>query len=252
MGLPRYLVEKKDELLENYLEAIRFYIKNTYRHQMHEAHYDVFIKNFLDYDAELKRYKDCNYLRNLEHKAIHEIKDKYQLFEKPYEFKKCNVKLVKKVTVERNDKNEITVYDYCVLKKILFPEGDITNMQYSEKGEMHYYPNNLRKKKDAYIRIVRMVNNLKKKYQYQNKVYPNRTFPVSLRNIIFDRDNYQCKICGIHRDSLPKDKHLEVDHILAWQDGGQTTLSNGQTVCSDCNKGKHHSKKYLNLIKGGK
>jgi hypothetical protein len=36
--------------------------------------------------------------------------------------------------------------------------------------------------------------------------------------------------------------HLEVDHIQAFADGGLTTYSNGQTMCSECNKAKHHTK----------
>jgi len=39
------------------------------------------------------------------------------------------------------------------------------------------------------------------------------------------------------------DEHLEADHIKAWVDGGKTKLSNAQTLCSTCNKAKHHVKK---------
>lgn len=83
-------------------------------------------------------------------------------------------------------------------------------------------------------------------YIFKDKIYNQRSFPSSLRHYIYQRDNFTCQICGKHKSQLPKKIHLEVDHIIAWQDGGQTTLSNGQTVCSDCNKGKHHAKKYLN------
>ena len=83
---------------------------------------------------------------------------------------------------------------------------------------------------------------------YEAKVYEQRTFPTTLRNYIFNRDNFTCKICNTHKDNLPDKINLEVDHITPWADGGETKLSNGQTICSDCNKGKHHSKKYLKLV----
>lgn len=83
----------------------------------------------------------------------------------------------------------------------------------------------------------------------RNRVYASRTFPASLRAIIFERDNYTCQVCLRGREVL-KDGgiHLECDHVLAWEDGGLTTYDNGQTICSVCNKAKHHAKRYLGLV----
>jgi len=82
--------------------------------------------------------------------------------------------------------------------------------------------------------------------EFSSRVYASRNFPSSLRVLIFERDNYTCKICGRHKDSLIEDGlHLEVDHIIEYEDGGETTYNNGQTVCSCCNKGKHHAKKKI-------
>lgn len=81
--------------------------------------------------------------------------------------------------------------------------------------------------------------------KYEHKVYASRVFPCMLRQLIFERDKYICRLCGRSLSVLEKEgHHLEVDHILAYEDGGITVLSNGQTLCSECNKGKHHSKKY--------
>jgi len=85
---------------------------------------------------------------------------------------------------------------------------------------------------------------LKESKQFMMKEHKSRTFPSSLRQAIFERDNFSCRLCGIHKDkAIEKGLHLEVDHIVEWEDGGKTTYLNGQTVCSDCNKGKHHYKK---------
>lgn len=81
------------------------------------------------------------------------------------------------------------------------------------------------------------------------RVYASRTFPVTLKAIIFERDKYTCRMCLRDRIELQKaGLHLECDHILAWEDGGMTTYDNGQTICSGCNKAKHHAKSYFGMV----
>lgn len=80
----------------------------------------------------------------------------------------------------------------------------------------------------------------------QKKVYSSRIFPARLRAIIFERDNHTCQNCLRDRETLAKaGRHLEVDHIVPWIDGGLTTYSNGRTLCSECNIGRHHAKEFL-------
>lgn len=82
--------------------------------------------------------------------------------------------------------------------------------------------------------------------EVQQRIYVSRTFPDKLRQIIFERDNYTCQVCLRDRAALiPVNLHLEVDHILAWEDGGKTEYTNGQTICSQCNKGKHSAKRHI-------
>lgn len=81
---------------------------------------------------------------------------------------------------------------------------------------------------------------------YKGRVYASRTFPSHLKAIIFERDNFTCQRCLRDRDRLRNlGLWLEVDHIVAVVDGGLTTFTNGMTLCCDCNKAKHHSKRYL-------
>lgn len=85
----------------------------------------------------------------------------------------------------------------------------------------------------------------------QGRVYQSRTFPATLKRIIFERDGYCCRACGKHREQLVAERsHLEVDHIKAWVDGGQTSYENGETLCRECNIAKHHSKGYLRKLSG--
>lgn len=61
----------------------------------------------------------------------------------------------------------------------------------------------------------------------------------SLRYDVLTRDNYKCVICG---RSTSDNIKLHVDHIIPYSRGGETTLDNLQTLCSDCNLGKSNKK----------
>ena len=58
-----------------------------------------------------------------------------------------------------------------------------------------------------------------------------------LRATVLIRDNCLCRMCGA---SPAKDPGvtLHVDHIVPWSKGGETMLSNLQTLCAMCNIGK--------------
>lgn len=70
---------------------------------------------------------------------------------------------------------------------------------------------------------------IKKKKQTRS-----RHIPASIRVSILNRDKYKCVFCG--RNS--KQIELEVDHIIPFSKGGSNDLSNLQTLCFDCNRGK--------------
>ncbi|MBV6626074.1 MAG: HNH endonuclease [Rivularia sp. (in: Bacteria)] len=58
--------------------------------------------------------------------------------------------------------------------------------------------------------------------------------PSSIRVCVLHRDKKKCVFCG--RNS--KQIQLEVDHIVPFSKGGSNDLSNLQTLCIDCNRGK--------------
>lgn len=81
------------------------------------------------------------------------------------------------------------------------------------------------------------------------KVYKSRVFQPSLRAIIFERDGHRCCKCGRGRTQLfPLGLHLEVDHKIAWIDGGETSCQNGETLCNECNSAKHHTKNVAQVL----
>lgn len=63
-----------------------------------------------------------------------------------------------------------------------------------------------------------------------------REIPIGLRYDILKRDNFCCVLCG----AIPKihNVKLEVDHIIAWTNGGKTSRGNLRTLCNKCNCGK--------------
>jgi len=66
--------------------------------------------------------------------------------------------------------------------------------------------------------------------------YQRSILSDSLRYDVLKRDNFTCQICGA---SAKKDGvKLEVDHICPVSKGGKTEISNLQTLCERCNRGK--------------
>jgi 5-methylcytosine-specific restriction enzyme A len=63
---------------------------------------------------------------------------------------------------------------------------------------------------------------------------PSRYIPLSVRVDVLSRDGYKCIFCG--RNS--KEVTLEIDHIIPFSKGGSNEISNLQTLCFDCNRGK--------------
>lgn len=69
------------------------------------------------------------------------------------------------------------------------------------------------------------------------------------RNLIFQRDNYTCQLCGI------RGNYIHVDHILPFStnEDKRLDLQNGRTLCVDCHKktdtygGKMHRKRKSNV-----
>jgi len=63
-----------------------------------------------------------------------------------------------------------------------------------------------------------------------------RKLTAGLRFIIFQRDNFKCKLCGA--SGVESKVRLEVDHIIPISKWGRTEELNLQTICRECNIGK--------------
>ncbi len=56
-----------------------------------------------------------------------------------------------------------------------------------------------------------------------------------LRYRVMKRDEFKCQTCG---RTWSQGNILEIDHIIPWSKGGETTFDNLRTLCSSCNRGK--------------
>jgi hypothetical protein len=59
-----------------------------------------------------------------------------------------------------------------------------------------------------------------------------RLMTKQLRNVIAERDNYTCQICG---KEMYDGVGLQIDHIIPIAKGGKSVPSNLQVLCSKCN-----------------
>jgi len=119
-------------------------------------------------------------------------------------------------------------------------EGEPTKVQ-------RRYLSKYEKRRTARIeREMELVRQRDKRLAYRHKVYQSRTFPPTVSVLIWERDDYTCKCCNRNQEELRRiGRWLTVDHIQEWEDGGLTTMGNGQTLCNVCNTAKHHAKWYF-------
>lgn len=83
-----------------------------------------------------------------------------------------------------------------------------------------------------------------------NKVHKKtrKSITPKIRLEVFKRDNYTCKSCGRSPVLIPG-LSLEVDHIEPFSYGGEDKLSNYQTLCINCNRGKGNDESLNRTIK---
>jgi hypothetical protein len=65
----------------------------------------------------------------------------------------------------------------------------------------------------------------------------SRNISWRTRFLVMRRDSFKCRLCGASPAMNPGTT-LVVDHIKAWECGGETVMENLQTLCETCNGGK--------------
>lgn len=85
---------------------------------------------------------------------------------------------------------------------------------------------------------IKLPDNIQERMANVNQTHKTkRNVNLRMRFLVMKRDNFKCCICGRSPATTPG-LELHIDHIKPWSKGGETTINNLQTLCSDCNQGK--------------
>ena len=76
--------------------------------------------------------------------------------------------------------------------------------------------------------------------------FGGRTFPKDVARQMKRDAAYCCAHCG----NRFKSHNLQIDHIVAWANGGRTSMSNGQVLCTGCNLEKSSNNGLLDRLVG--
>ena len=106
----------------------------------------------------------------------------------------------------------------------------------SPKGRNYYSRHSIFSKEHVHWLLNVWTKEMEERETRQAQIARERAaMSDSLRYKVFKRDGYRCRICGATAADGVK---LEVDHIYPVSLGGKTELSNLQTLCYRCNRGK--------------
>ena len=97
-----------------------------------------------------------------------------------------------------------------------------------------------RKALEEFVNYVNLGTDEKSPQEINNAHSAKRTARqpnLRLRFRVMLRDNFKCQHCG-KSPATYQGIVLNVDHIIPWSDGGETTIQNLQTLCTECNLGK--------------
>jgi len=89
-----------------------------------------------------------------------------------------------------------------------------------------------------------LISSAKPEKEFQHRTGRNPSW--RLRFLVMRRDDFRCFLCGATQNP-DQDIRLDIDHIVSWSAGGETVMSNLQTLCNRCNIGKSN----LSIDKNG-
>lgn len=119
------------------------------------------------------------------------------------------------------------IYGYGITCKVVYisPQG---RNRYEK--ELYYDDFDI----DDIFRSIDRRDKEQKTETYRRQVERSKMTP-SLRYEVMSRDGFRCCLCGRTADHGVE---LEVDHVIPVSKGGTSDMSNLQTLCRDCNRGK--------------
>lgn len=116
------------------------------------------------------------------------------------------------------------------------------------KFKIHIFPKINKKDKSKKLKNNKLKNiQIKKTFDFllktndyllKHRVKDNnmiRGVTIPIRYLIFQRDNFTCRICNIKGQRNNGNAILHIDHIIPIIYGGSNDIQNLQTLCRECN-----------------
>ena len=92
--------------------------------------------------------------------------------------------------------------------------------------------------KEEYKRLIRSQENISSHLK-KSETIDNRNFSAILKNELWEMSGGYCSICSVKMTPFKGHPNsFEADHIIAYINGGSTSLYNGQALCRSCNRKK--------------
>ncbi len=86
--------------------------------------------------------------------------------------------------------------------------------------------------------LENLISYIRRLIKFRQSIQGQRALMTTkLRELIKERDNYKCQLCGLSTDD-ERNLLLEIDHITPLSKGGVTSEDNLQTLCWKCNRTK--------------
>ncbi len=123
----------------------------------------------------------------------------------------------------------------------MHPDEDMNHGPVVDYVESKYKKLYERKPRDTWREIRRLhqegflIKVKKGIYRYSPESIKSKellSFPEEIKQKIFERDGYRCVVCG---KGLMDGVEIHADHIKPLDKGGDNSLENGQTLCSQHN-----------------
>lgn len=155
-----------------------------------------------------------------------------------YEKKVANILTQEETNKTKYSDKKFQKIETIILKNIIYQKKDFTINIYLK---VFYVSNggNVYDKREGtrtYSELVELYQRWKKSNGFEiTKQQERQIMNYDIRYNVLKRDNFTCQKCGA---TVQDGVKLEVDHIIPVSKGGKTNMSNLQTLCNRCNKGK--------------
>lgn len=187
------------DYIEKHLDVVEILLERV---ASNRQRYNTYIKAFTSFQSEIS-YEDCEKLR-IKYEKFREIEDKLVIASR--------LEIIRELQI-------------CSAVEYTSPQG---RNHYSKACT--YLESEIR----VAIKDIQQKQEILSSEEFRRKRERGKVSP-KIRLAVLQRDKFRCKYCG---RAAADGVELEVDHIIPISQNGTTVMSNLQTLCWECNRGK--------------